>query len=254
MTTLTRVLLLVAVLVAGCKGRSSEVSGPATRPSGGAGGVVRTATLGYGLPSTWARQSPAHFAALLADHGLGLTVIELLDDTTGQPPPWPTIRAFLDAMRARQIATHVFLVNWNCRGTATPCPAVGEVGEWTRRLAELGTVGVTVEVAEPRDGDVPAIRAAREAWPGLFAVNWGFPGSTSVAYDIRSIHQCSPDPATWPRGADILHVTDCHGSLTQNARGIAQWTKATGGDAGVILFDWRSPAPDLAVLRELRDG
>ena len=176
-------------LAAGGGGHGSSTTGPST------GGVGRVANLGYGLPHYWNTADPNGFAQRLVDHGLGMTVIEYRPLSLNRTEvPLEVASRFLGAIRARQIMTLVPIVNWNCR-TQGVCPSLEELVASVSRLASLGTSQLIVEVAEPNDPQGPeSILLVRRAWPGTFAVNWGFPVPSGVTWDLGDQHECNPEP------------------------------------------------------------
>mgnify|MGYP001597734820 CR=1 FL=1 len=240
-------LLLLLIAAASCdrRGGSSTFIAPTEYPN-------QYANIGYGLANTWNLQSPGTFAETLRKHGIGRTLIELRPNTLALQEATPqTVKAFISAMRAQGILPHVALVNWNCRNSGQ-CPTAQEVGESAARLAgNVGTDGITAEVSEPNASaeEQRSITLARERWPGEFAVNWGFPYPAGLAFQARSIHECSADPSGWNQSGDILHITDCTASLTGNAGGIAAWARRTG--QRIILYDLNSRATDQAVLDDI---
>jgi len=240
------VLAAALVFLTSCGGgHGSSTTGPSTG---------RVTNLGYGLPHYWNTTDPSSFAQLLVDHGLGMTVIEYrplsLDRTE---VPLEVASRFLAAMRARQITTLVPIMNWNCRNRGV-CPAsMDDLVASVNRLASLGTSQLIVEVAEPNDPQGPeSVLRVRRAWPGTFAVNWGFPVPSGITWDVRDQHECNPDPDRWSLAGDLIHTTDCRLALTTNAGAIAGWAKRTGRAA--IIYDFFGTTPNVSVLDEMRDA
>ncbi len=244
------VLAVALILLPSCgRGHSSSATGPSGDVASG-----RVSNLGYGLAHYWNTADPNGFAHLLVDHGLSMTVIEYRPLSLNRTEvPLEVASRFLAAMRARQITTLVHIMNWNCRNRGVCPSSMEDLVASVNRLASLGTGQLIVEVAEPNDPQGPeSILLVRRAWPGTFAVNWGFPVPSGVTWDFRDRHECNPQPDGWSRAGDMIHTTDCRPALTTNAGAIARWAKRTGRAA--IIYDFFGTTPNVSVLDEMRDA
>ncbi|MGH7821705.1 MAG: hypothetical protein ACREQ9_18235 [Candidatus Binatia bacterium] len=202
-------LALLSLVYAGCAGGGGSVvpGGVAVEEESPEAAPL----IGYGTVNSWHRNDPEAFADLLAAHGLNLTGIEYLpwfeEEDCGcklgggcAADAFPEeAAAFVEAMRARGIATLVNVVNWN------NCAARDRDDDWfIERIDEIvemiGTDGVILSpVSEPwvKPSEVPRrwADAARERWTGLFAApNDGESGPdaawASLLHDFVDIHHC----------------------------------------------------------------
>ena len=223
-------LLGAAIGLDGCKRRSPTHSSGGG--DGGGGGDAFCENCGYGITG-----AVADFREIAKY--VRWTVIDL---SSGDAAPRPTAQIVAAVQSAKAAGLKVLFVpiNLNCQDQNCPPDPV----DLTRQVAAVGTANVWLEVSEPQPSHAAIVTAIHAAWPGQIFITEG-PYMPPGPVDR---HECDPDPNTWP--ARPMHMTDCHPSLTQNARAIGEWLRARPGTAG-ILYDLRAQAINRTVLEDL---